>query len=89
MVRHRTVVDEPCSSIFVRSADGSCVLSGTARDDRLGAQFGNVFVGVQSFFYWSATEIGTNAWFVFLSDGSVSFSVKFDNYYVWPVRVGQ
>jgi len=51
---------------------------------------GDAFVGVQSSPYWSATELGSNAWFVFLGDGNVGTDFKGDpDVYVWPVRGGQ
>ena len=52
---------------------------------------GNVFVGVQSSSYWSATEHSAGAaWGVGLNGGNVFFGTKFFNSpFVWPVRVGQ
>jgi len=50
----------------------------------------DAFVGVQSSVYWSATELGGNAWFVFLGDGNVGTDFKGDpDVYVWPVLGGQ
>ena len=48
---------------------------------------GDAFVGVQSNFYWSATEINaTDAWDVYLDDGGVFVGGKVLADFVWPVR---
>ena len=52
---------------------------------------GDPFTGVQSSYYWSATtyENGTNnAWYVYMSDGLVTYRWKTNDNYVWPVRGG-
>jgi len=51
---------------------------------------GDAFVGVTTgLLYWSSTTVGSNAWDVWLLDGSVGNVDK--NFYrvVWPVRSGQ
>ncbi|MEO5330624.1 MAG: DUF1566 domain-containing protein [Magnetococcus sp. YQC-5] len=51
-----------------------------------------VFVGAQSDYYWSSTtytNTTTNAWLVYLYNGSVDYNGKTFMYYVWPVRGGQ
>ena len=53
---------------------------------------GHPFTGVQTGFYWSSTTYANNtsyAWYVYLSDGYVSYGFKTGSYYVWPVRGGQ
>jgi len=53
---------------------------------------GNLFTGVQSYRYWaSATNAyySTNAWYVYLNYGYVSYDGKAYTHYVWPVRGGQ
>ena len=51
---------------------------------------GNAFVGVQSSFYWSATELDAgHAWYAFLFNGSVANAPKHGDSNVWPVRGGQ
>jgi len=50
---------------------------------------GNPFMNVQSYDYWSSsTYAGTTylAWSVYLSNGTVDFSIEDHNLYVWPVR---
>jgi hypothetical protein len=48
---------------------------------------GHPFLGVQSSFYWSATELNAlTAWIARLSDGLVSIGSKDGLNYVWPVR---
>ena len=54
------------------------------------ATAGDAFVGVESSFYWSATEVdGTHAWFAKLFNGDVTTTTKASMIYVWPVRGGQ
>ncbi len=53
---------------------------------------GHPFLNVQSFAYWSATTYApntTDAWYVYMGDGFVSYSSKANSSYVWPVRGGQ
>jgi len=53
---------------------------------------GHPFSGVQSDGYWSGTTPAgstSNAWYVYLGDGSVYNFDKTDTHYVWPVRGGQ
>jgi hypothetical protein len=50
------------------------------------------FTGVQPSLYWSGTthrHYPANAWYVVMLDGSVNYTTKGDDYYVWPVRGGQ
>ncbi|MBF0342782.1 MAG: DUF1566 domain-containing protein [Nitrospirae bacterium] len=50
------------------------------------------FKNVQSSYYWSSTSYASNtsnAWFVYLDDGSVGADGKSYFNYVWPVRSGQ
>ncbi|MGH2626119.1 MAG: DUF1566 domain-containing protein, partial [Anaerolineales bacterium] len=50
---------------------------------------GHPFVGVQSTFYWSATEFDADdAWAVNLFNGFVLVGTKDANLVVWPVRGG-
>jgi len=49
----------------------------------------NVFTGVQSFSYWSATTFTaspTSAWLVDFADGNVGWGGKTDTQQVWCVR---
>ncbi len=54
---------------------------------------GHPFSGVQSYYYWSSTTWAgsshSQAWYVYLNDGSVSTGEKTDAWNVWPVRGGQ
>ncbi|MCP4365856.1 MAG: DUF1566 domain-containing protein [Planctomycetes bacterium] len=53
---------------------------------------GQPFSGVLSEYYWSGSTYASstsNAWFVSLSDGYVSYTIKAGTNYVWPVRGGQ
>ena len=51
---------------------------------------GDPFVGVESFFYWSATEAGAgDAWDVALGNGNVNTGDQLGDAFVWPVRSGQ
>jgi len=53
---------------------------------------GDLFSGVQSSRYWSATTYASHtdhAWTVDLTRGHVSNGHKVSSYYVWPVRGGQ
>jgi len=53
---------------------------------------GDVFAGVQSYYYWSSTSYVGNAsraWYVDLYYGNVNIYPKLYTGYVWPVRVGQ
>ena len=53
---------------------------------------GHPFSGVQTNNYWSSTTVANNssdAWFVYLNDGYVSYTGKTVSNYVWPVRGGQ
>ncbi len=53
---------------------------------------GNPFTGVQSNYYWTSTtnaENTSNAWLVYLTNGSVGSIGKSTTFYVWPVRGGQ
>jgi hypothetical protein len=53
---------------------------------------GYPFIGVQSGFYWSSTSTAIDAafaWYVSLSDGTISNTVKANALRVWPVRGGQ
>ena len=50
---------------------------------------GNPFTNVQSTFYWSSTEYavhGAFAWGLSISNGLVTYDVKSNYGYVWPVR---
>jgi len=50
---------------------------------------GDAFSGVQAVYYWSSTEyanLSGYAWSVNLSYGNVLTDVKYNAYYVWPVR---
>lgn len=53
---------------------------------------GYPFTSFQSNNYWSGTTLAANtgyAWIVYLGSGSVSYIVKTDSLYFWPVRSGQ
>ena len=53
---------------------------------------GDPFSGVQSSVYWSATTMARNtgvAWYVYLYHGTVYYTDKTVNNYVWPVRGGK
>ena len=53
---------------------------------------GHPFTIVQSNVYWSGSTYAgdtTNAWFVSMPSGGVSFYIKTYSFYVWPVRAGQ
>jgi hypothetical protein len=53
---------------------------------------GDPFTNVQSSYYWSSTtyEYATNnAWYVYMTDGLVTYRWKANENYVWPVRGGQ
>jgi hypothetical protein len=49
------------------------------------------FTQVQSVRYWSSTSTGSphNAWDVVFTAGAVSFNLKTDSFWVWPVRSGR
>ena len=50
------------------------------------------FSGVQASNYWSSSNYAVSAnyaWIVGMDGGDVGFGVKYNNYYVWPVRAGQ
>lgn len=50
------------------------------------------FTNAQADDYWSSTSYTSHtysAWYVIMSDGSMSIFNKTDNLYVWPVRAGQ
>ncbi|MFZ2199111.1 MAG: DUF1566 domain-containing protein, partial [Thermodesulfovibrionales bacterium] len=54
--------------------------------------FGNLFLNVQPYYYWSSTTYAadtTNGWFVNIGDGIVYANDKIAPIYVWPVRAGQ
>ncbi len=53
---------------------------------------GHPFTGVVTLRYWSSTSNANNPSFVWntnLNDGQVSYGLKTDSRYVWPVRGGQ
>jgi hypothetical protein len=53
---------------------------------------GHPFDGVQSYYYWSSTTYTsgtTNAWGVYLNDGTMVNANKTVTFHVWPVRGGQ
>ncbi|MBF8274701.1 MAG: protein of unknown function DUF1566 [Magnetococcales bacterium] len=53
---------------------------------------GHPFSGVQTGIYWSGSTYASgtsNAWYVYLDDGSVYGYGKTSGHYVWPVRGGQ
>jgi hypothetical protein len=48
---------------------------------------GDPFNNVQSYYYWSSTETDSDtAWYVYLYNGYMPYSLKSYYYYVWPVR---
>ena len=50
---------------------------------------GDAFIGVQSFYYWSRSEYGSNgAWVAFMRLGDMYYFNKIGSYNVWPVRSG-
>ncbi len=49
---------------------------------------GDAFIGVQSLWYWSSTDIdGWNVWDINMNNGELATHAKvYDDTYVWPVR---
>ena len=48
---------------------------------------GDAFTGVQSYVYWSSTEIDSDlAWYGNMTNGNTYFNLKVNHYCVWPVR---
>jgi hypothetical protein len=50
------------------------------------------FTNVQSNYYWSSSSYAkypSYAWFVSMGSGGVGYDVRYNNFYVWPVRGGQ
>jgi hypothetical protein len=52
---------------------------------------GDPFTNVQSWFYWSSTNLPFNtdyAWSVGMASGPITLAIKTTSYHVWPVRGG-
>lgn len=75
------------SDSLVDSSVGPPAVVNTAGDGVWTA--GDPFVGVQSYYYWSASgDVARGAWGVSLNVGAVDDGLKASGFFVWPVRGG-